>query len=163
MPLVAMDPLEDLYRTEHQRLWRSLVAFCGDTDVAAEAEAEAFSQLVHRGDEVRDPQAWLWRSAFRIAGGLLAERSSRSRHLSPLESIDYGGNSSTGAVVDHSLAEFLDLLQTLSEQQRAVVVLRYAGGLGPADIAELLGTSPGTIRVQLHRAHHHLREGMDAQ
>ncbi|MEM9130698.1 MAG: sigma-70 family RNA polymerase sigma factor [Actinomycetota bacterium] len=158
-----MDPLEDLYRTEHQRLWRSLVAFCGDRDLATEAEAEAFSQLVHRGDGVRDPKAWLWRAAFRIAGGLLAERNSRSRHLSSLESIDHGGSPATGAVVDDSLAEFLDLLQSLSEQQRAVVVLRYAGGLTPTDIAELLGTSPGTIRVQLHRAHHHLREGMDAR
>ncbi len=61
---------------------------------------------------------------------------------------------------DSSLAEFVDLLQGLSEQQRSVVVLRYAGGFLPAEIAELLGTTSGTVRVQLHRAHTQLREQM---
>ena len=55
----------------------------------------------------------------------------------------------------------LDLLATLSEQQRAAVVLRYAGGFTPTEIADLLGTSAGTIRVQLHRAHAHLRDRID--
>ncbi len=163
MPLVAVDPLEDLYRTEHQRLWRSLVGYCGDTDLATEAEAEAFSQLINRGDDVRDPKAWLWRSAFRIAGGLLADRSARGRRLRSLESLGHRGDPTTSAPYDDSLAEFLDLLQGLSEQQRSVVVLRYAGALTATEIADLLGTSPGTVRVQLHRAHKQLREGMDVR
>jgi len=38
-----------------------------DPEVASDAVAEAFAQLIRRGDEVRDPRAWVWRSAFRIA------------------------------------------------------------------------------------------------
>ena len=41
-----MDPLEALYREQHQRLWKSLLAFSGDPDLATEAEAEAFSQAI---------------------------------------------------------------------------------------------------------------------
>ncbi|MEL6985550.1 MAG: RNA polymerase subunit sigma-24, partial [Actinomycetota bacterium] len=61
------DPNDQLFRTEHGRLWRSLVAYCGDADVAAEAEAEAFTQALARGDELIDPRAWLWRYGRRFA------------------------------------------------------------------------------------------------
>ena len=56
-----------------------------------------------------------------------------------------------------SLAEFLSLLGPLSDQQRACIVLRYAAQLNTAGIAAALGTSEGTVRVQLHRAHTTLR------
>ena len=45
----------------------------------------------------------------------------------------------------------------LSDQQRACIVLRYAAQLDTAGIASALGTSEGTVRVQLHRAHATLR------
>lgn len=155
-----MDRLEEVYRGQHDRLWRSLLAYTGNSDLASEAVAETFSQAVARGDAIRDPAAWVWRSAFRIAGGLMAERGSAAGgaafdDLAPLATSGYDGR---GNELDTSLAEFLDQLGGLSDQQRAVVVLRYAGGFQPADIAELLGTTAGTVRVQLHRAHAHLRE-----
>lgn len=149
---MVIDRVEDVYRTDHDRLWRSLVAYTGDPDLAAEAEAEAFTQLLARGNQVDDPRGWVWRSAFRIAAGLLANR----RPSSPVPVPSEGGGQ-----WDVSLVEFLSLLGTLSDQQREVVVLRYAGGFRPAEIAELLGTSAGTVRVQLHRAHAHLRERME--
>lgn len=146
---MVMDPVEEVYRTDHDRLWRSLVAFAGDPDLAAEAEAEAFAQALARGSDVSDPRAWIWRSAFRIASGLLADAGR------PAAVAD------ETAQWDASLVEFLSLLGTLSDQQRTAIVLRYAGGFKPAEIADILGTSSGTIRVQLHRAHTHLRERMD--
>lgn len=149
-----MDPIEEVYRTQHERLWRSLLAYTGDADLAAEAEAETFSQALGRGPELRDPAAWIWRTAFRVAAGLLLEhRGNPPRELSERSM----GEASLG----DSLVDFLDLLGTLSHQQRAAVVLRYAGGFTPAEIADVLGTSSGTIRVQLHRAHAHLRERID--
>ena len=55
-------------------------------------------------------------------------------------------------------AEFLGLLADLSPQQRACVALRYVGDYTSPEIGELLGTSAGTVRVQLNRAHAALRE-----
>ena len=59
-----------------------------------------------------------------------------------------------------SVGEFLGLLGGLSPQQRACVALRYVGGYTALEIGELLGTSAGTVRVQLHRAHVALRESI---
>lgn len=141
------DRVAAVYRSVHPRLWRSLLAFTGDAEVASDAEAEAFAQVLRRGAAVDDVAAWVWHSAFRIASGLLAARS-RSHDGRPAES--------ETAPTD-SVADFLSLLGELSTQQRACVALRYVGKYTSAEIGELLGTSAGTVRVQLHRAHAALR------
>ena len=61
------------------------------------------------------------------------------------------------APADGSVAEFLGLLAGLSVQQRACVALRYVGEYTSVEIGEILGTSVGTVRVQLNRAHATLR------
>jgi RNA polymerase sigma-70 factor (ECF subfamily) len=50
-----------------------------------------------------------------------------------------------------------DLLPTLPAQQRQVVILRDVEGLGPADVASMLGVSDGNQRVLLHRGRAKLR------
>jgi RNA polymerase sigma factor (sigma-70 family) len=144
----ARDRVEAVYRCVHPRLWRSLLSYTGDAELASDAEAEAFAQVLRRGDAVDDVAAWVWRSAFRIASGLLAARS-RSTDSPPAE----GSSQPTDSV-----AEFLGLLGSLSPQQRACVVLRYVGEYSSPEIGELLGTSAGTVRVQLNRAHAVLRQ-----
>lgn len=160
MKALLMDPVEEVYRSQHHRLWKSLLAFTGDPDIAAEAEAETFSQAFARGEGIRNPQAWVWRSAFKVAAGMMADRRTTSQVAAPTEEA-LGETAAGGVQLDASLVEFLDLLGTLSHQQRLVVILRYAGGFKPTEIAELLETTPGTVRVQLHRAHQHLRERID--
>jgi DNA-directed RNA polymerase specialized sigma24 family protein len=77
--------LERLYREDGARLWRALVAFSGDREVASDAVAEAFAQALGRGEELHHPQRWVWRAAFRIAAGELRDRrgSLRSRSTPP--------------------------------------------------------------------------------
>ncbi len=152
--MVGMGQLrvEVVYRRDHARLWRSLLAFTGDPDLASDAEAEAFAQVLRRGDAVGDVAAWVWRSAFRIAVGLLGKERSRAELVRRL---------ATDERIEPSSAEFLALLGALSEQQRACVALRYTGGFTSEEIATLIGSSPGTVRVQLHRAHATLRAELD--
>jgi RNA polymerase sigma-70 factor (ECF subfamily) len=53
------------------------------------------------------------------------------------------------------LAEVVD---TLPEQQRTVILLRDVAGLDGPEVAEALGISEGNQRVILHRARTHVRE-----
>jgi hypothetical protein len=78
------DQVEVTYRREAPRLWRALMLYSGDRDIASDAVAEAFAQLLGRGAAVRDPRAWVWRAAFRIAAGDLKRR----RRHQPLGRID---------------------------------------------------------------------------
>ena len=141
------DRVEAVFRRVHHRLWRSLLLFTGDAELASDAVAEAFAQVLRRGDAVDDVEAWVWRGAFRIAAGLAATRSS---------STDFAVDDST--LPTGSLVEFLGLLRELSPQQRACVALRYVGEYTSPEIGELLGTSASTVRVHLNRAHAALRQ-----
>jgi RNA polymerase sigma-70 factor (ECF subfamily) len=139
--------LEDLYRTHGDRLWRALLAFSGDRDVASDALAEAFAQALRRGDAIRDPLRWIWRSAFRIAAGELKQRS-EWKVLLP-------------AGPSHDLAESgLDLLAALgklSPNQRGAVVLHHYAGYPIKEVAAILGSTPAAVRVHLLRGRKRLR------
>jgi DNA-directed RNA polymerase specialized sigma24 family protein len=74
--------VEECYRAEHARLWRSLLLFSGDADLASDAVSEAFTQALHRGTAIRDLRRWVWRAAFAIARGELA---TRGRHAPELD------------------------------------------------------------------------------
>ena len=87
----------------------------------------------------------MWRSVYRIAAGFLCD--ARPADSGPPPAV----------IDDPSIVDLLGLLDGLSRQQRACVVLRHVGRFTAPEIAELLGTSPGTVRVQLHRAHKSLR------
>ena len=49
----------------------------------------------------------------------------------------------------------LDAVRSLPDRQREVLVLRYWLDLGEAEIAEVLGIAPGTVKT-------HARRGLDA-
>jgi hypothetical protein len=49
------DAVERVWRDDGPRLWRSLVAFGGDAELASDAMAEAFAQALGRGDQVETP------------------------------------------------------------------------------------------------------------
>ena len=59
--------VEALYRADADRLWRAVYAFAGDAEIASDAVAEAYAQVLHRGWAVRDPQAWTWRSGVQAS------------------------------------------------------------------------------------------------
>jgi RNA polymerase sigma-70 factor (ECF subfamily) len=56
-----------------------------------------------------------------------------------------------------------EILPTLPDGQREVVVLRDIEGLAPSEVCELLGVSDGNQRVLLHRARARIRERLDEE
>jgi RNA polymerase sigma-70 factor, ECF subfamily len=140
--------VEALYRADADRLWRAVFAFGGDAEVANDAVAEAYAQVLRRGSAVRDPQAWTWRAAFRIASGILKGR--RSAAPTSTQSADY-----TDRYADPDL---LSALRRLPEGQRAAVVLFYYADLPISQIAERLDSNSLAVRANLSRGRRRLRQ-----
>jgi RNA polymerase sigma-70 factor (ECF subfamily) len=138
--------LELLYREHGNRLWWALVAFSGDREIASDAESEAFAQALRRGEALRDPLAWIWRTAFRIAAG---ELQRRSKAMPALHDVTYE--------LPEPAAHVTQALRQLPAQQRAAIVLHYYADKPIREIADLLGTSASTVAVHLHRGRNRLR------
>jgi RNA polymerase sigma-70 factor (ECF subfamily) len=151
---VAADELRSVFEAEHARLWRSLLAHTRDPEVASDAAAEAFAQAARRGAALRDPAAWVWRAAFRIAAGQLAARSSDS---SPVPSTQVSEDTFPDDVV-----ALLDALARLGATDRRIVVLSLVAGMSAAEVGSVVDASPGAVRVRLHRARKRLGAVLDA-
>lgn len=77
----------------------------------------------------------------------------------------------TGELPDTVLADFADgqalaaqvrqALQALPQRQRVALVLRYCADLPEAEVAQLLGCSPGTVKTHTRRGLQALRENFE--
>jgi RNA polymerase sigma-70 factor (ECF subfamily) len=141
------DEIERLYRERGDRMWRAVLAFAGDPEVASDAVAEAFAQVLRRGGEVRDPERWVWRAVFRIASGELNERRKR-----PV-------TETMGAYeMEEPARDLVVALSALSDRQRKAVVLHDAAGYPAKEVARIVGSTEAAVRVHLMRGRRRLRE-----
>jgi len=144
----TQNDIEALYRADADRLWRAVYAFAGDAEIASDAVAEAYAQLLRRGPAVRDPAAWVWRAAFRITSGVLKAR--RTANVVPTQPAD--------AADRYADTDLLDALSRLPDGQRAAVVLFYYADLPVSQIAERLGSNGLAVRANLSRGRRRLRQ-----
>jgi RNA polymerase sigma-70 factor (ECF subfamily) len=142
----ARQTLERLYREQGARLWRALLAFSGDPELASDALAEAFAQALGRGDAIVKPGAWVWTASFRIAAGQLKER----RHLgltSREPSYEMPG----------PIADVVAALAELPTKQRMAIVLHDYADRPTDEVARVLGSSRATVHVHLSQGRRRLR------
>jgi RNA polymerase sigma factor (sigma-70 family) len=121
--------------------WRALVA--QDAHAGEEIAQEAFARLYPMWGRAERPEAYLRTSI--VNGCRNRHRRGRTERTKlPLVA--------TPDRVDIASAELADAVAALPFRQRAVVVLRYWGGLSEAEIADALGCRPGTVKSLASRA-----------
>jgi RNA polymerase sigma-70 factor (ECF subfamily) len=146
--MTSADPerLEETYREHAPKLWRALIAYTGDREVADDALSEAFAQAAARGPSLRAPERWIWTAAFRIAAGELKARGRPRPVVEPRNDVD-----ATEVVA------LLAALAKLPPKQRAALVLHYYGGYKAREIAPIVGSTAATVRVHLSAGRRRLR------
>jgi len=137
---------EAVWRDQGSKLWRSLLEFTGDPDLASDALSEAFAQALARGDAIREPDRWIWRASFRIASGLLKDQRADDR-LPEAVSIE----------PPEPIADLVVALRTLSPNQRAAAVLHYYADMPVSQVAQILGCAQTTVRIHLMQARRRMR------
>jgi RNA polymerase sigma factor (sigma-70 family) len=150
-PVVAGKAFEAFYRRTWRDAARWATALTGDRHVGEELAQEAFLRVAAQFGELDSPEAYLRtvvvnlaRSAMRSSG----RRVARERRSAMIDAAaTHGGD-----------AELLASLDTLSYEQRAVLVLRYWADWDEVAIAAALGCRPSTVRSHARRALVLLRE-----
>lgn len=159
-----------LVQKHQDRLVNSLFHLVGNQaeaeDVAQEAFVLAFLKLSSfRGQS----QFYTW--LFRIARNLSISRFRRARKTASLDAAESGGGLqllSDEAAPDQRLqsaeagARVQAALARLSEEHRAILILRELDELDYDAIAEALDLPVGTVRSRLHRARLQLKAELEA-
>jgi RNA polymerase sigma factor (sigma-70 family) len=145
-PSEASDGFDSLFDHHFARLVTALrLAGAGDAEDIAQ---EAFVRVLVRWRSVRDPAAYVFRTAFRLHG--------RQRHRAALVAVlirrqrPVDAPPSDGSVVRR--AEVDEVLAQLTQRQRECAVLRFYVGFSTDEVANLLRIRPATVRVHLHAA-----------
>ena len=129
-----------------------------------DARAEELTQEVflkawdylRRGNTIREPKAFF----YRTANNLIIDhvRKKRAVQVSDREVQETIAGDTAHTLMDHTDARLaLRALAQLSEEDRHILLLRYADGFSPKDIAALLNETPNVISIRITRAKKKLR------
>jgi RNA polymerase sigma-70 factor (sigma-E family) len=151
LPEVVPADISELFRRHQAGLVRLAVLVVGDQPTAEDVVQDVFSRLHERRDRVpRDDGALTYIRAAVLNGcrSVLRRRAIRRR----LGVMDQQARLAVQESAEHEviLAEdrrqVLAALAALPARRREVLVLRYWLGLSEAEIAAVLGISPGTVK-----------------
>jgi RNA polymerase sigma-70 factor (ECF subfamily) len=157
---------ELLVRQHQNRLYNSVVHVVGCREEAKDVVQDAFVQAFVKLDRFQRNSTfytWLYRIAFNAAinrrRGKRLERSvEQSREQTGGEPPDPGDAPADQLLRQERVDQVQAALAALSEDHRAVLVLREIEGCCYDTIAEILNISVGTVRSRLHRARSQMRE-----
>jgi RNA polymerase sigma-70 factor (ECF subfamily) len=162
------DPLRDEMRASWHRFLDLLTpfrpalhAYCrrlagnlwDGEDLAQDTLLRSFGALAQLHDPVRNPRAYVLRTATHLWIDKLRRRESEAAALAETDA-PTAASSDPGAVRDAGQA----LLQRLAPRERAAVILKDVFDLSLEESAEVLETTIGAVKAALHRGRARLRE-----
>jgi len=158
---------EDFYRSHLRDVYSYAYYRVGNHHDAEDLTEQAFLQAYRHFDRARREsdgrplRPWVIRIAHNLASNYYRDRSRRPQ--TPLEHADpIATQHDTEDLVAgrEELRQVMANLQTLSDDRRDALIMRFALGMDNREIARALGRSDGATKVLIHRAIKQLEEEM---
>jgi RNA polymerase sigma-70 factor (ECF subfamily) len=132
-------------------------------DLTEQAFLQAYRHFdrARRESDGRPLRPWLIRIAHNLASNYYRDRSRRPQ--TSLENADpIAARHDTEAIAAgrEELRQVMANLETLSEDRREALIMRFALGMDNREIARALGRTDGATKVLIHRAIKQLQEEM---
>lgn len=148
--------LAEIYDTYHLPIYRSIYRRVGDIETARDLAADVFQRLLHAlqkgGGPSRDVQAWLYRAANNIVVDHYRRRRFRDHESLDQEPPAQTADPAQTAENNILAAAARRALNSLTDDQRQVITLKFLDGLSNQETAAILGKSPGAVKSLQHRA-----------
>lgn len=162
--------LAALYAEHAPAVLRFLRDLLGCPATAADAVQETFARAFRRLDTLRDGDRiapWLFGIARNVSLEMRKARRVRARYLAaasagraPGEEASHARTPEAELLGREAAAVVARALARLSEERRALLLLRLDHGLSYEEIAAAMGFSPAKVKVEIHRARLVLRDEM---
>lgn len=144
------ESFDEFYGRTARRAARLGHLLTGSAATGHDLAHDAFVEIHNRWSTLASPDAYL--------RAVIVNRSRRLHRRSLLERAYHARFRPAEVTAIPELDEAWQAVRRLPPNQRAVVVLRFYEDLPVADIADVLGLPPGTVKSTLHRALRRLQE-----
>ena len=149
------DAFVRLYREHYDAIFRYCVHRLFERTTAEDITSEVFLKVVENLDDFRGNEQqfrnWLYRIATNAVNQHLRKAARRSRLLNRSREQCNDPAADCEASFE-KLVLLQDAVRVLKPRYQTIVTLRFFEKMKLTEIAEVLGSSPGTIRSQLARA-----------
>lgn len=147
------DTRQEFFAAQYPRLAGWVRRQVDDDEAAHDIAAEAFTRLMSRWSDSRDPHAYL----YKIAVNLLRDHWRRTRkERRALGFVAADQRHAPDGRPDRA-DDLRAMLQPLPERQRTAVLLHYLAGFSVREVAVILGRPEGTVKSDLYQARARLR------
>jgi RNA polymerase sigma factor (sigma-70 family) len=129
-------------------------------DLAAQVFTQAFKHMAPAKPGTPEVEGWLFTSARNATANHVRGRKKFrwAPSIEQLEEPEEGSDPSAQVVGDEDIDRLVEALDTLSEEKRRAILLRFVEKLPHADIARVLGRTESSSRVLIHRTLADLRK-----
>ena len=156
--------LDDLRPRAFAIAYRMLGSVSEAEDIVQEALVR-IHQAIERGEEISSPRAYVGTITTRLAiDELGSARARRESYVGewlpePIAESPEDDPAARAETADSLSLAFLVLLESLTPEQRAALLLHDVFDYGYDEVAEIVGTSEGNARQLTSRARRHVLEG----
>jgi RNA polymerase sigma-70 factor (ECF subfamily) len=151
-----------LYARFEERVWRVCYRLMGSAEDAADAAQEVFVQLFLQRAKFagRSKYAtWVHGIALRVCLSQRRSRGRRKTHESAAQVQQTARDQHLDRTPDRGTAlDLAQMLDTLEDEERALLILKYAEGYSYEELAEMFDLSVSACKMRIHRAIGKLRE-----
>lgn len=145
------------YDELHDALFRHSALRLSDRERAKDVTQETFTrcwEYIAEGNTIENMKAFLYRTLHNLIVDEYRRRGKKEDSLDALADVGFDpgfdGKHSIEVKAEYRIA--LESLSHLIDAHREVLLLRYVDDLSVSEIAKLLGESPNTVSVRIHRA-----------
>ena len=159
------DAAAEIFDLYHSRIYRYALAKLRHPVEAEDVAAETFAKVL------KELKGFRWRGAgfeawlFRIASNVVVDHVRRSNRQEQLEEattifVRWADGPERDVLRAETAGELRALLNELCDEQKEVLLLRFAAGLSSDEVAKVMRKKPNAIRQLQFRALSNLRQQM---
>lgn len=157
----------ELIRRHGDRVWRICYRLMGNEHDASDAAQEVFVRLFFQRGQFAGRSkytTWLHGVAVRTCLALRRTRARRQRRVGLAGDETIVRQAAPNVPAEQGAAlDLATVLDTLDEEDRAILILKYAEGYEYDELAELFGLSESACKMRVSRARERLKQRFPGQ